>query len=185
LPGATERLGLVFALFICICLGAAVDEFRGTRSSRPLATLGVTVGLVGLFLALPAAQPLLTRAARDGIALLQHRGYLHRPPALYEARLAQYLAGFAAVALRRIAVPGVCLALLGFARTRALAATAIVIEMIAFAYGYNPAARPAPSIPLPHDNRFLITSDFEVYPPNLATLEQVRDVRSYDVLRSG
>jgi hypothetical protein len=194
IPGATERLGLVFAFFICLCLGAALDALllchpehsegpggaggAQTLPSRPLATLGVTVGLVGLFLALPAAQPLLTHAARHGIAILQHRGYLHRPPALYEARLAQYLAGFAAVALRRIAVPGVCLALLGFARTRALAATAIVIEMVVFAYGYNPAVRPVPSIDLPKDDRFFISADFEVFPPNLATTSSDRASRA-------
>ena len=38
---------------------------------------------------------------------------------------------------------------------------------------------------LPHDDRFLITSEFEIFPPNLATLQQVRDVRAYDVLKSG
>jgi len=197
IPGATERLGLVFAFFISMCLGAALDALfchperregpggaggAPTLPPRPLATLGVTVAVIGLVIAFPAAQPLLTRAARHGIALLQHRGYLHRPPSLYEARLAGYLAGFAVVALRRIAVPGLCLALLGFGRR--FAAAAIVIEMIAFAYGYNPAVRgDIPQIELPHDNRFLITSEFEIFPPNLATLQQVRDARAYDVLR--
>jgi hypothetical protein len=199
LPGATARLGLVFAFFISMCLGSALDALlcHPERSEgpggaggaqalprRPLATLGVTLILVGVFLALPPAQPLLTRAAREGIALLQHRGYLHLPPAVYEARLARYLAGFAAVALRRIAVPGLCLALLGLARSRALAATAIVIEMVAFAYGYNPAVRAVAPIPLPRDDRFLIAAAPEVYPPNLATLQQLRDLRSYDVLQS-
>jgi hypothetical protein len=82
-------------------------------------------------------------------------------------------------------VPGLCLAILGFARTRALAAIAIVIEMVVFAYGYNPAAKPVPMIDLPKDDRFFISAEFEVFPPNLATLQQVRDVREYDVLRSG
>ncbi len=179
LPGATERLGLVFACFVCLCLPPALEALRLRLS---LICIGGLLATAGVFLALPVAKPLLTDAARHGIAILQHRGYLRLPS--YEARLAGYLAGFATVALRRIAVPGLCVALLGLGRRR-WAVAAIAIEMIAFAYGYNPAARPAPPIPLPHDNRFLITSEFEIFPPNLATLQQVRDVRAYDVLRSG
>jgi hypothetical protein len=57
--------------------------------------------------------------------------------------------------------------------------------MIAFAYGYNPATRDIPMPNLPHDDRYLITSEEEIFPPNLATLQQVRDVRAYDVLRAG
>jgi hypothetical protein len=62
---------------------------------------------------------------------------------------------------------------------------AIAIEMIVFAYGYNPAVREIPQINLPHDDRFLITSEEAIFPPNLSTLQQVRDVRAYDVLRAG
>jgi len=177
LPGATERLGLVFCFFISMCVASAISHIRLRLS---LIVLGAGLAVIGVVLALPVAKPLLEHAARQGIAMLQHRGYLHLPS--YEARLAGYLAGFAAVALRRIAVPGLCLALLGIGR-RGWAVAAIAIEMIVFAYGYNPAARPAPDIALPHDNRYLITSEFEIFPPNLATLQQVRDARSYDVLR--
>ena len=57
-------------------------------------------------------------------------------------------------------------------------------KMVVFAYGYNPAVKAdIPQVNLPHDNRFLITSEEKVFPPNLATLQQVRDARSYDVLR--
>ena len=181
LPGATERLGLVFAFFIAMCLPAALESLSLRLS---LIAIGVGVAVIGLVMALPVAKPMLTDIARHGIAMLQHRGYLHRPPEIYEARLAGYLAAFAAVALRRIAVPGLCLALLGVGR-RGWAVAAIVVEMVAFAYGYNPAVAPVPMIELPKDNRFLITSEFEVFPPNLSTLQQVRDVRAYDVLRSG
>ncbi|HEV2722718.1 MAG TPA: hypothetical protein VG323_22025, partial [Thermoanaerobaculia bacterium] len=181
LPGATERLGLVFAFFICLCLPSALQSLRLRIS---LICIGGLIAGIGIFLVLPAAKPFLTELARHGIAMLRERGYFHRPADIYEARLAGYLAGFAAVALRRIAVPGFCLALLGLGR-RLGAVAALVIEMIVFAYGYNPAARPAPDIALPHDSRFLITSEFEIFPPNLATLQQVRDVRAYDVLRSG
>lgn len=115
--------------------------------------------------------------------MLQQRGYLHLPAQIYDARLAGYLAGFAAVALRRIAIPGFCVAMLGFGR-RAGVVAAIVIEMVVFAWGYNPAVRgDIPQINLPHDDRFLITSEEKIFPPNLATLQQVRDARSYDVLR--
>lgn len=178
IPGATERLGLVFAFFISMCVAPALESLQPRRLCM---IAGIAVAALGVFLALPIAKPLLTDIARHGIAMLQERRYLHRPSQIYEARLAGYLAGFAAVALRRIAVPGLCVAMLGLGRRAAVAA--IVIEMVVFAYGYNPAVKPAPSIALPHDNRFLITSEFEIFPPNLATLQQVRDARSYDVLR--
>lgn len=182
-PGATERLGLVFCFFICLCLPPALAQLRIRLSLSVISVMGAAVMMVGIFLALPVARPFLTDIAKHGIAILQHRGYLHLPAQIYESRLAGYLAGFAAVALRRIAIPGLCLAMLGFGR-RAGAVAAIVIEMIAFAYGYNPAVNgDVPQINLPHDNRFLITSEFEIFPPNLATLQRVRDARSYDVLR--
>jgi hypothetical protein len=181
IPGATERLGLVFCFFIAMCVPAALGALR-LRAS--LIAVGAAVLSCGVFLALPLARPWLTDLARHGIALLQHRGYLHLPPQTYEARLAGYLAGFAAVALRRIAIPGLCVVLLGVGR-RGWAVAAIVIEMIAFAYGYNPAVRDIPMPQLPHDDRFLITSEEEIFPPNLSTLQQVRDVRAYDVLRAG
>jgi hypothetical protein len=202
IPGATERLGLVFCFFICLCVPPAFEAVSSAVSSRAkrgipsssagdpspssrlwMTLAGAIVAIGGIVLALPTARPWLTDLARHGIAMLQHRGYLHLPPQIYEARLAGYLAGFAAVALRRIAIPGLCVAMLGFGR-RAGVVAAIVIEMVAFAYGYNPAVRgDIPQINLPHDNRFLITSEFEIFPPNLATLQQVRDARRYDVLR--
>jgi len=181
IPGATERLGLVFCFFIAMCVPVALDDLKRRFT---LITIGAAVAVVGVVLALPIARPLLEHAARQGVALLQHRGYFHRPSQIYEARLAGYLAGFAAVALRRIAVPGLCVAMLGVGR-RGWAVAAIVVEMIVFAYGYNPAVRDIAMPALPHDNRFLITSDEKVFPPNLATLQQVRDARAYDVLRSG
>ncbi|HKS22705.1 MAG TPA: hypothetical protein VJZ76_07910 [Thermoanaerobaculia bacterium] len=180
LPGATERLGLVFSFFVCLCLPAALESFT---PKRIWIVLGVALAAAGIFLALPIAKPLLTDIAQKGIAMLQHRGYLHRPPQVYEARLAGYLAGFATVALRRIAVPGLCLVLLGCSKRFAIAA--IAIEMIAFAYGYNPAMCDVPQPRLPRDARYFLTADFEVFPPNLATLQQVRDFREYDVLKSG
>lgn len=180
LPGATERLGLVFCFFISMCIGVAIESFT---PRRVWIVAGAVLAAAGIVLALPAAKPMLVQAAREGIAMLQHRGYLHRPPQIYEARLAGYLAGFATVALRRIAVPGLCLVLLGLGRRAAIAA--IVIEMIAFAYGYNPATRDVPHPALPKDDRYFLTADFEVFPPNLSTLQQVRDLREYDVLKSG
>jgi hypothetical protein len=180
LPGATERLGLVFCFFLSMCVGVALESFT---PKRIWIVAGALLVAAGIFLALPIAKPLLTDIAQKGIAMLQDRGYLHRPPQVYESRLAGYLAGFATVALRRIAVPGLCLVLLGLGRRLAIAA--IVIEMIAFAYGYNPATRDVPHPALPKDNRYYITAELEVFPPNLSTLQQVRDLREYDVLESG
>src|SRR5437870_4724759 len=180
IPGATERLGLVFAFFISMCVAPALESLQPRRL---WVIAGIAVAALGIVLALPVARPLLTDIARRGIVMLQERRYLHLPSQIYEARLAGYLAGFAAVALRRIAVPGLCVAMLGLGR-RAAVVAAIVIEMIVFAWGYNPAVRgDIPQINLPHDDRFLITSEEKVFPPNLATLQQVRDARSYDVLR--
>jgi hypothetical protein len=73
--------------------------------------------------------------------------------------------------------------MLGVGRKAAVAA--IVLEMAAFAYGYNPATRDISMPELPRDERFLITSEADVFPPNLSSLQQVRDVRAYDVLRAG
>jgi len=89
-------------------LGVETTPIQPARTpARPvlLIAFGVFILAMGVFLALPAAQPLLAKLARSGIAMLQHRGYLRLPSSVYEARLAGYLAGFATVALRRIAVP--------------------------------------------------------------------------------
>ena len=153
--------------------------------------------LVGaIFLAAPIAQPLLVRGARIGIGTLQKRGYLRLPAATYETRLAGYLAGFQAVALRRIAVPAACILAAGIAlarRKRGVLAAAVIVEMAAFAYGYNPVIDISAAAPMPDairdvirrdpDRRFFIAAAPDVYPPNMGTIDGVRDVRSYDVLQ--
>ncbi|HEY6214678.1 MAG TPA: hypothetical protein VIW45_20435, partial [Vicinamibacterales bacterium] len=191
-PGASERLGLVFCFFAAACAGVAFENYR--RAGVIVAIVAGVAALVALFIATPFAQPLLTRAARSGIAMLQQRNYLRLPGAIYEARLTHYLAGFQAVAIRRLAIPLLCIAVAAFTRRRAVVAAAIAVEMIAFAYGYTPIidtkqiAPAAPAIAdvlrLDPEHRFLIAAAPEVYPPNLGTADGVRDIRSYDVLQS-
>jgi len=191
-PGASERLGLVFCFFAAACSGIAFENYR--RAGVVVAIVAGLAAIVALFVATPFAQPILARAARSGIAMLQQRHYLRLPSAMYEARLAGYLAGFQAVAIRRLAIPLLCIAVAAFTRRRAVVAAAIVVEMIVFAYGYNPvidAKQIAPTAPaiadvlrLDPEHRFLIAAAPEVYPPNLGTVDGVRDIRSYDVLQT-
>jgi len=191
-PGASERLGFVFAFFVAMAAGSAIDHYL--RAGVAVAIVAAVAALVALFIATPVAQPILLRAARAGIASLQHRNYLRLPGAVYEARLAHYLDGFRAVALRRLAIPFACIAVAAFTRRRVVVAGAIAVEMFAFAYGYVPAidrSQIAPTAPaiadvlrLDPEHRFLIAAAPEVYPPNLGTADGVRDIRSYDVLQS-
>lgn len=191
-PGASERLGLVFCFFVATFAGTALENYR--RPHLAVAIIAIIAAAIALFVATPFAQPVLTRIARSGIAMLQHRNYLRLPAAIYEARLAHYLGGLQAVALRRFAIPFLCIAAAAFTRRRAVVAGAIAVEMIAFAYGYTPAvdvkdaASTAPAIAdvlrLDPEHRFLIAAAPDAYPPNLATADGVRDIRSYDVLQS-
>ena len=194
---ATERFGLVFIFFVSGALGSAIEQLTPQRrAAMAIAILAVCVLIPAMILAAPFAQPLLVRAARAGIATLQKRQYLRLPSAIYEARLAGYLGGFAAVALRRIAIPAGCVFIAAIAlqrSSRIAVAAAIVVEMTVFAYGFNPVIDVASVAPVPPaiqevarrdpDRRFLIAAAPEVYPPNMGTIDAVRDIRSYDVLQ--
>ena len=190
---ANERLGFVFAFFVCAALGAALEAYVPRRRIF----LALCAGLVlfaGVFVATPLAQPLLLRIARSGIAMLQHRNYLRLASAVYESRLTGYLAGLQAVVLRRIAIPAACVLAVALARRRWIVVTAIAAEMAFFAYGYNPTIDRSSIAPTPSaiaeirardpERRFLLAAAPDVYPPNMGTADGVRDVRSYDVLQS-
>ena len=195
---ATERLGMVFIFFVTASLGSAIEQLEPRRRACIAIAIVAACALIpALILATPIAQPLLVRAARAGIALLQKRHYLKLPVAIYEARLAGYLNGFEAVALRRIAVPAACVlaAAIALARgNRIVIAAAIVVEMTVFAYGFNPTIDVASIAPTPNairevirrdpDRRFFVAAGAEVYPPNMGTIDGVRDIRSYDVLQT-
>lgn len=183
---ATERLGFVFAFFICAALGEAIEP----RRRVVIAILAAIVLAVAVVLAVPAvALPI----ARRGIAMLQARHYLRLASEVYEARLAGYLAGFQAVAWRRIAIPAICVLVAALTRNKGVLIGAIAAEMAFFAYGYDPVidsstiATTPPAIQevLQRDpgRQFLIAAAPDVYPPNLGSVDGVRDVRSYDVLQ--
>lgn len=200
--GANARIAMLFAFFATATAGAALDVLDAGRPRRRAAiVIGIAGALLlagGIVLSLPAARPALLRIARDGIVTLRKRNYLQQPAFVYERRLWRYLAGFQALAVGRIALPGACIMATGLAlassrRRRAMIATAIAVEMIGFAYGYTPAVpRPAaaalpPAIDdvLRDDTQhvFLIAAAPETYPPNMGSIQHVRDIRSYDVLQ--
>jgi len=193
---ANERLGLVFAFFVCASLGSAIEVVQ-SRRRIVMAICAAAVLIAGIFLAMPFAQPLLVRAARSGIAMLQQRHYLRLSTDVYESRLMHYIGGFQAVAARRIAVPAACVLAAAIAMMRGrrrLIVAAIAAEMATFAYGYNPAIDISEAAPTPlaireisrryPEHHFLIAAAADVYPPNMGTIDGVRDVRSYDVLQT-
>jgi hypothetical protein len=79
-------------------------------------------------------------------------------------------------------------------RSRIVIAAAIAIEMTVFAYGFNPTIDVSSIAPIPNainevirrdpERRFFIAAAAEVYPPNMGTIDGVRDIRSYDVLQT-
>ena len=126
--------------------------------------------------------------------MLQKRQYLRLPAPVYEARLAGYLAGLQVVALRRIALPAACVLVAALAKRTWIIAVAIVIEMIAFSYGFNPVIDRSAIAPIPPaieevlrrdpQRQYFIAAAPDIYPPNMGTIDGVRDVRSYDVLQT-
>ena len=183
---ATERLGFVFAFFVCFALGEAIEP----RRRIVIAVLAAIVLGVAVVLAVPAvALPI----ARRGVAMLQARHYLRLASDVYEARLAGYLAGFQAVAWRRIAVPAICVLVAALTTRKRVIIAAIAAEMAFFAYGYDPVIDTSAIAPTPPaiqevlrrdpQRQYLIAAAPDVYPPNLGSVDGVRDVRSYDVLQ--
>jgi hypothetical protein len=192
-----------FVLFASVATGPALmsasERALPNAIGRLLLGAGISLVIAGLLPALPPAQRVLSEAGHSGIERLRARGFLRQQPAVYEGRFAQYLTRGRSTALRRIALPGLFWTVAGVAllrrrRSRALLVVAVAGELLSFGIGYLPAVRldriprapPAVRSVLALDpqRQWLIAAAEDVYPPNLATLHGVRDVRSYDVLES-
>ncbi|HVR44261.1 MAG TPA: hypothetical protein VMS56_12545 [Thermoanaerobaculia bacterium] len=200
---APEYWAIGFVLFASLAAGPAlVRTFGGPVRRRlgiALIVIGGTAAAAG---ALPALAPgLLQSVAREGIARLQVRGHLAQAPEVYQQRLAGYLEAARGTALRRVTLPALCWTAFGAAllmapgrRRTAIAAGAVVAELVAFGWGYNPAIRTDEVAGEPAmlaavraadpEGRWAIASSNEVFPPNLATIWRVRDVHAYDILVS-
>ncbi|HEY6931325.1 MAG TPA: hypothetical protein VJA66_16765, partial [Thermoanaerobaculia bacterium] len=112
-------------------------------------------------------------------------------------RLEEYLRAGRWTAMRRLALPGACLLVAGWsladsARRRRFLVGAALAEIAAFGVGYLPASDSAnlrgeaPAIRdvkrLDPEGLGMVASAEGIYPANLATLDRVRDVVSFDVL---
>ncbi len=199
---ANERFPLVFVFFASAALPSALMI---VAADHPRRKLGIVIAAVFIGLAIAAATPalpagreLLMRGARGGVARLQERAFLRKPPSYYEERLDHYLGGLRVVAVRRVAAPLLLIGITGIAlagsrRRGAIIGATIAAEMIVFAWGYAPAvhvddaAKMPPAIEairrLDPTNEYLIAAGIGVYDANLGTIHRVRDIRSYDVLQ--
>jgi hypothetical protein len=193
-----DYFALSFAFFAALASGAALMAVtRGPRHPMIAAVLlacGAALLLGGL---LPSLAPdHLQRAVRSVVQRLQQSGYLNQTAEVYQQRLAYYLSSAKWTAFRRIALPGLCWLFFGAglllrpARLRSgLLISAAVAELIFFGFGYVPSIHtnevaPEPAFVLPIDRRWSIAGAGEVFPANLGTLFQLRDISSYDVLTS-
>ncbi|HEY3054391.1 MAG TPA: hypothetical protein VGK31_00520 [Thermoanaerobaculia bacterium] len=183
---ALEYYGAAFVLFASLAAGPAIEQLSQSRRFT-VAALGVVLLVAGI---LPAAAPqTLDRAARRGVARLRASGFLQQSAEVYEQRLSGYLASAKWTAVRRVALPGLCWMIFGLARRRALLAGAIVAELLALGLGYNPSIAVSevarePDVVRHIHGPWLIASSNAVFPPNMATLSAIRDVRAYDILTS-
>ncbi len=195
----------VFVLFAALAAGPAIAALAARPAGRTrvlawgLLCGGFALLAAGLAASLPGGDTLLRSGARRGVAALRARGVLKNPDAVYAARLEEYLREGRATAARRVALPGLCCAAAGAGllvsrRRLAILGLAACGELAAFGAGYFPAldARDVPREPpavrdlarVDPDRRFLFASFPGLYPPNLATLERLRDIRRNDELES-
>lgn len=200
---APERWDLVFVLFTALSAGSALMIVGQDEShcivGRALVAAGVLMTFGGLLPSVSAAGPALTQAARAGISFLRSRGALDAPAAIYQARLSGYLVAGKATALHRIALPGACWALAGWAlmscrRRRRWLTGAALLELMSFGAGFLPDVRKStiPDVPkalrdiqrLDPERRHLLIAGEEILPPNLSTLYELRDFRTFDLLES-
>jgi predicted small integral membrane protein len=190
----------LFVLFGALAAGPAlaIAASRRRRKLGPALIIAGALALIaGLLPVVPPARSTLTRIARAGIEELRGRGYLRQAPEVYEKRLDGYLSAAGLTTVRRLAIPGACWLLAGIAlsvsRRRALLLSlAAAGELVAFGLGFNPTVRLADVPPEPPaiaairqldpSRQFLLAEHFEVFPANLGTIYQVRDVLSYDAL---
>lgn len=200
---AFDYLVVAWAVFASLASGAALIIVADGKVRKLLGALIIAAGLALIVGGvLPSVAPgLLERFARAGIERLQRSGLLHQAPQVYEQRLAFYLAAAKWTAIRRVAIPGFCVAVFGAALLmtasnlrRAAMIAAWLVELIAFGYGYAPAIGTEEIAPVPEAvtairtvdpaAQWFVASGPEVLPANLGTLYAIRDVAAYDVLTS-
>lgn len=198
-----EYFVALFVLFASMAAGPAVAISAIRRRRRAGAALLVAGGLavvVGVLPLVPTVRPPLAAMARAGIEELRERGHLQQESGVYEERLAYYLSAAGATTARRVALPGLCWMIAGVALSISLQRRAFLFsiaaagELFAFGIGYNPAVSmtdvpPAPDAVttiqrLDPERRFMLAEHFEIFPANLATLYEVRDVISYDAMNT-
>jgi hypothetical protein len=200
---ALQYAAIVFVIFAAIAAGPAL-AIVATRKRRKIGAALMLAGLLavvaGMLPVIPATKVTLAGAARSGVESLRARGHLQQPPEVYEERLGYYLSAIGMTTVRRIAIPGVFWLLAGVAlafplpRRGLLLAIAAAGELFSFGTGFNPAVRMTDVPPEPEtiaairhldpEQRFRLAAHFETLPANIATLYQVRDAISYDVLNT-
>lgn len=195
------RFAVLLVLFGALAIGPAVSVVAaGTPQKRwggLLLAGGILLLAGGAFPSIPAARELIVGTARRGIAQLRTRGHLQQPPRVYEQRLRGYIEAGRVTAFRRAALPGLfwTVAAVGLLRKKNRAAWLIAGlggELLSFGHGYLPAIRKAgvPATPpaildlqrLDPDRHWYFAASPEVYPPNLGTDDQVRDIAYYNAL---
>lgn len=200
---AVGRFSVVFALFGAIAAGAAIKSMVNDPPRQVVLyasfILSVPFILVAVFMIIPALHPAVVSLANAGLELLDGWKELPRPLAIYTSRVERAIDQFSFTIFRRIALPivitGVAALLLARRRiTEPGLAVLAVGELLLFGFDYLPAVdvRTGPGVPrviqevhrLDPERRWFIAATATVYQPNLATLHQVRDARSYDALQS-
>ncbi len=197
-----EWWGAVAVMFLAVAVGPAIailGSVRRPRTALAFAAAGAILVAAGTAPALKTFEPVLRRAAQHRVAALQASGLLKLPSSVYDERMNGYLTRARWTAIRRVAFPGI--AFIVFAggltarrRRREILAAAVLGELLAFGLGYAPAI-PRSAVPAtPEAIAFLQGSPLHttsfvaaapgIYPPNLATRDGLRDIRSYDVLES-
>jgi len=201
---AVEYAACAFVLFASAALGPALRVLR-ERTARirvvpsALVLAGTALVCAGVLPSLGVSRGPLTETARRGIALLQARGHLRQPAEVYERRLEGYIAASAATTRRRLALPGLFWILGGTAlllrgRRAPLLAAACFGEVLSLGVGYLPAVRRSsvPGSPPPIEAILatrpsagaMIAAAPDVFPPDLATVDGLRDVRMYEYLET-
>jgi hypothetical protein len=160
---------------------------------------GLLLLAAGIIPSLPPARARLVTAGQHAVDALRVAGKLPHSSEVYQGRVERYVTEGRWTALRRLALLGACWAVAGwglwrFPSRRRFLAAAMLGEIAAFGVGYLPAVRleglpgEAPAIAdvkrLDPENRSMIASGEGVYPANLATLDRVHDIVSFDVLEN-
>lgn len=192
---------LGFAFLTTLTAGFAIPDAFGNAHRRPVGALivggGVLLVIVGLLPVLPIASPHVGKAIDHVIAHERQNGTLNSPAGYYQARREEYVRLIRTTAVHRAAVPGwiiLCGGLALRSGRRFLFPLLMVGELFVFELGYLPVAKVSgPLVVSPlldvvqrldPTHHWMIAAGPNVFPPNLATLAGVRDVRSNDALES-